>query len=81
MPLGMDGIVNRIVLSAGVLNVTLAMVLAPRFAHVGMAVSVAVTETVVAIAMAVVAFKTTAFWGKAEVPTMAANRAEDHVSA
>ena len=43
-PHGRDAEVNRIILSAGALNLVLAVLLAPRFAHVGMAWAVVCAE-------------------------------------
>lgn len=43
-PHGRDAEVNRIILSAGALNLVLALLLAPRFAHVGMAWAVVCAE-------------------------------------
>ena len=47
LPRGKDGVVNRIVFSGGLLNLALACLLAPRFAHVGMAWGVVFSEAVV----------------------------------
>jgi PST family polysaccharide transporter len=44
---GRDAEVNRIILSAGVLNLFLAVLLAPHFAHVGMAWAVVCAEALV----------------------------------
>ncbi len=47
LPSGRDVEVNRIILSAGLLNLILAVVLAPHFAQVGMALAVVCAETLV----------------------------------
>lgn len=59
LPVGRDGDVNRIILSAGVLNVILALLVAPRFAHVGMAWVVVAAETFVCANMLAVALRST----------------------
>jgi polysaccharide transporter, PST family len=47
LPSGRDAEVNRIILSAGALNLILAILLAPHFAHLGMAWAVVCAETLV----------------------------------
>jgi PST family polysaccharide transporter len=47
LPRGQDAVVNRIILSAAVLNIVLAILLAPRFAHLGMAWAVVCSEAFV----------------------------------
>jgi PST family polysaccharide transporter len=51
LPLGMDRAFNNVIVSAGILNVILAVFLAPRAGAVGMAISVVGAEAFVAIAM------------------------------
>jgi PST family polysaccharide transporter len=51
LPFGMDRMFNRIVLGAGVLNVSLAIYVAPHFGAMGMAWSVVVAEAFVTVAM------------------------------
>jgi PST family polysaccharide transporter len=51
LPLGRDSDVNRVILSAGALNVVLAVFLAPRFFHIGMAWSVVCAEAFVCLSM------------------------------
>jgi len=51
LPLGRDKDVNRIILCAGALNVALAVILAPGFAQVGMAVAVVCAEMFVSVCM------------------------------
>ena len=59
IPLGRDSAVNRIILQAGVLNVVLAVILAPIFAHIGMAFAVLSAETFVCCSMVWVAVRST----------------------
>jgi polysaccharide transporter, PST family len=51
LPLGMDCAFNIIIVSCGALNVGAAILLAPRYAHLGMASSVAGCESLVSVAM------------------------------
>lgn len=51
LPFGLDRLFNRIILGAGLLNVTLAVFLAPRYGALGMAWSVAIAEGFVTAAM------------------------------
>jgi len=51
LPLGRDAEVNRIILTAGALNLALAVLLAPRFAHLGMAAAVVCAEAFVCFSM------------------------------
>ncbi len=64
LPLGRDHTVNRIVLSGGLLNVATAFALAPRFAHIGMAWSVAIAEAYVGLSMLWVVSRSTTFWSR-----------------
>jgi len=57
LPFGQDGKINRIILSGGVVNVCLSLFLAPRYLHLGMAVSVVCSELYVCAAMAAAAYK------------------------
>jgi PST family polysaccharide transporter len=54
LPLGMDGVYNVIVISAGLLNVGLAVLWASQFQQTGMAWAVVVTESMVTLAVAAV---------------------------
>jgi PST family polysaccharide transporter len=54
LPLGMDALFNKIIISAGVLNVILAFWWAPRWQHVGMAWAVSTSELIVTLMMCVV---------------------------
>jgi PST family polysaccharide transporter len=51
LPLGMDRAFNKVIISAGVLNVLLALWLAPLAGPIGMAISVVIAEAFVTIAM------------------------------
>ena len=44
LPLGMNSMINRIMVSAGLVNFSLAVILAPRYAHIGMAWTVVASE-------------------------------------
>jgi PST family polysaccharide transporter len=54
LPLGMDAVYNKIVISAGFLNLALAACLASRWQQMGMACAVVVSEYLVTIAVCVV---------------------------
>jgi PST family polysaccharide transporter len=62
LPQGKDGLVNQIVLSGGALNISLALFLAPRYAHIGMAWSVLIAESAVAAATVVAANRSRSMW-------------------
>jgi polysaccharide transporter, PST family len=64
LPLGRDSEVNRIIVCAGVVNVILAVILAPNFAHLGMAWAVVSAESFVAINMLRVALRQTQLFRK-----------------
>jgi len=51
LPFGMDRAFNRIILGAGVLNIALAVYLAPHFGSIGMAWSVVAAESFVTLGM------------------------------
>jgi O-antigen/teichoic acid export membrane protein len=59
LPLGMDMQVNRVILRAGALNLILALVLAPRFFHIGMAWAVVSAEGLVCLSMLYLALSST----------------------
>src|SRR5439155_26300868 len=44
LPHGKESTVNRIILGAGLINITMALLLVPRFAHIGMALAVLCSE-------------------------------------
>ena len=61
-----EALVNSIMLSAGVFNILLAITLAPRFMHFGMAWAVVCTEVLACLAMVWTVRRTAPFWnGKA----------------
>jgi PST family polysaccharide transporter len=62
LPLGRDGDVNRIILTAGALNLALAVLLAPHFAHLGMAWAVVSAETFVCFSMVRVVLRSTSLF-------------------
>ncbi len=51
LPLGKNNIINRIMFQAGLVNFTLAVVLAPRYGHTGMAWAVVMSETFLCTSM------------------------------
>ena len=64
LPHGQDGVVNRIILTAGALNLVMAFAAAPRFQHVGMAVSVLIAECFVCASMVHAVMVRTPFWNR-----------------
>lgn len=62
LSLGRENLVNRIIMSAGVLNLTLAVFLAPRFMHFGMAWAVVCAETFVCVAIVWTVRRVSPFW-------------------
>jgi PST family polysaccharide transporter len=62
LPFGQDGVVNRIILTAGALNLVIALAVAPRFQHVGMAASVLVAEVYVCLSMVLAVAARRPFW-------------------
>lgn len=62
LPLGRDAEVNRIILSAGLLNVVLAVILAPYFAHIGMAWAIVTAEAFVSFSMVRAVMRLTSFF-------------------
>jgi PST family polysaccharide transporter len=59
---GRENIVNGIMLGAGVVNLTLAAILAPKFAQYGMAWAVVCAETLVCICVVLVVRRVAPFW-------------------
>ena len=49
LPLGMDKAFNVITIVAGIFNVALALLVVPRYAHIGMAWSIVMTELLVSV--------------------------------
>jgi polysaccharide transporter, PST family len=72
LPAGKEAIVTMVILSGGAVNLGFAVLLAPRFQGIGMAVSVDIAETAVCIALVWVVARTTTFFRK-EVPSQAAD--------
>jgi polysaccharide transporter, PST family len=64
LPFGHDRVVNRIIVSGGLLNLVLAFLWAPRFAHTGMAWAVICSETFVCISMVWTVMRGSPFWEK-----------------
>ena len=69
LPLGREAIVNRIIMFAGLLNISLALVLAPKFAHVGMAWTVVCTELFICASLVWVVTGSTPLWNGSVRPT------------
>ncbi|HLK67796.1 MAG TPA: flippase [Bryobacteraceae bacterium] len=59
VPLGLYGILTRVVLSAGVLNVCLASLLASRYQQMGMAIAVVGAESFIALSCATMLWRRT----------------------
>jgi polysaccharide transporter, PST family len=57
LPLRMDGVYNKIIISAGLLNLLLASLLAAKWQQLGMACSVVISEYLVTISVCVVLIK------------------------
>jgi PST family polysaccharide transporter len=51
LALGLDRLVNAVIFLACVVNVSLAVILVPHYMHIGMAVAVVISETVVAFGL------------------------------
>lgn len=51
VPMGMDRPFNLIVLISGIVNISLAVLLATRYHHIGMAIGVVITESTLALMM------------------------------
>jgi PST family polysaccharide transporter len=69
--LGRDNLVNRIIMSAGLLNLGLAVFLAPRFTHFGMAWAVVCSEIFVCIALVVTVRRVSPFWAATKTASAA----------
>ena len=72
LPFGRDAEVNRIILTAGALNLVVATIVAPRFAQIGMAYSVLSVEVFVCVWM---------FWATLRSPLPRACRGYGQLSA
>ncbi len=67
LPMGRDSQVNAVIICAGLLNLSLAMILAPYFAQVGMAWAVVSAEAFVAIGLVrMVVRSTPPFWASSQ---------------
>jgi polysaccharide transporter, PST family len=62
LPFGQDAVVNRIILTAGALNLVIAFFAAPVYQHIGMAVSVLISEIYVCISMVLAVVARVPFW-------------------
>jgi polysaccharide transporter, PST family len=71
LPAGREAIVTMVILSGGVINLAFAVLLAPRFQGIGMAVSVDIAETAVCVALVWVVARTTTFFRKEGTPQAA----------
>jgi PST family polysaccharide transporter len=57
VPLGMDGLLNRTILTAGLINICLAVVLAPRYQQMGMACAVTGAELFITLTASFIYFR------------------------
>ena len=57
LPFGRDAAINQIIITAGLLNVALSVALAPRFAHIGMAWAVVLSEAFVCASLTFAALR------------------------
>ena len=72
LALRLDALFTRIVLGAGVLNVILAILLAPRFQHMGMAISVVIADIFVAsVTLIILKKKSLDPWSSSRQPRVA----------
>lgn len=62
LPFGKDALINRIILTAGLINLALSFLLARPFAHVGMAWAVVCAEAFVAISMVTAVWRDSHTW-------------------
>jgi PST family polysaccharide transporter len=69
LPFGKDGVINQIIIAAGLTNVVLSFMLARPFLHVGMAWAVVASEAFVAISMVTVVSRTAGNWTTTQVQT------------
>ena len=60
LPRGRESIVNRVVLSGGLVSLALAFLFAPRYQHVGMACAVVIAEAFVCGVLAYIVYRMTA---------------------
>ena len=69
LPFGKDAVINRIILSAGLLNLALSFFLARPFGHIGMAWAVLVSEAFVAASMVTAVWRASGTWAAPGVQT------------
>jgi polysaccharide transporter, PST family len=62
LPHGLDSVVNRIIVTAGLLNIAMAFAVAKRYQHVGMAVCVLIAECYVCASMVRAVMLRIPFW-------------------
>lgn len=62
LPLGRDRIVNTIIISAGITDLALAITLAPRFGHIGMAWAAVCAEACLGFGLLAAVARTAPFW-------------------
>ena len=62
LPFGKDALINRIILAAGLINLTLSFLLARPYGHIGMAWAVLSAEVFVAASMVVAVWRAPAAW-------------------
>ena len=62
LPFGRDGLINRIILSAGLVNVALSFLWARPYGHIGMAWAVVSAEAVVCVSMVAAVWRFSGTW-------------------
>ncbi len=62
LPFGRDALINRIILSAGLVNVALSFLWARPFGHIGMAWAVVSAEAVVCVSMVAAVWRASGTW-------------------
>ncbi len=67
LPFGKDAVINRIILSAGLINIALSFALARPYGHIGMAWAVVSAEAFVAVSMVAAVTRMTTGWSAAVV--------------
>ena len=75
LPFGKDALINRIILAAGVLNVSLSLLLARPYAHIGMAWAVVSAEAFVSISMVIAVYRAAGPWHRSGSPNPTATAA------
>ena len=69
LPFGKDGLINRIILSAGLINLILSFLLARPYGHIGMAWAVLTSEAFVAVGMVAAVWRTSSSWTAPRIQT------------